>query len=51
MKNNYLTEPGKKPYQSPVLDQHVLCLDHPLCTSGTGGTTEQWDEVDLSFIF
>jgi hypothetical protein len=51
MKNNHLTRPGKKPYQSPVLEEYALHLEKPLCTSDKGGTTEQWDEVDLSFIF
>lgn len=51
MKNNNLSQPGKQPYQSPVLEEHVLHLENPMCASPMGGTTEQWDEVDLSFIF
>ena len=50
MKNNYLTRPGKKPYQSPVLEEYVLNMEKPLCTSDKSGSTEEWGEVDLSFI-
>lgn len=49
MKNKELSLPGKRLYQPPVSEEFVLATEQMLCMSGDPqGSTEEWDEFDLS---
>lgn len=50
MKINELSVPGKKAYTVPELSEYVLTESDILCASNMGGSTEVWDEVDLSSL-
>lgn len=50
MKYNDLTWPGKMPYRTPVSEALVLKAESFLCASDKGGTTEEWEEYDLSTL-
>lgn len=50
MKINELSVPGKTAYTAPVLREYVLAVSRVLCASDKSGSTEVWDEIDLSSL-
>ncbi len=51
MKHNYLIQPGKLLYQSPVSEAFALHTEQFICASGDlNNTTEEWVEIDLSSL-
>lgn len=50
MNYSRLSRPEKLRYQSPVSDETVLGMESMLCQSNWGGTTEEWEEIDLSML-
>lgn len=50
MKINLLTLPGRQAYTVPELKEYYLAASDILCASDIGGSTEEWEEIDLSSI-